>query len=169
MAMRHGQEPLWMSFKKLRATPEDILLHFGIVTPPIDVEQLARDLDCDVTYLRSPGWAGALTVVGTRATIWVKNEDDSERKRFTIAHEIGHLLLHDTTTAFRDSSYSGTPLESEANRFAADLLMPMWMIGPLALEPKTLGQLYALAKRFEVSPTAMRRRVDEALGLPVPF
>src|SRR6185437_11369540 len=72
---------------------------------------------------------------GKRWAIVVNQSHPQTRKRFTIAHELGHLLLHGFTTPhadrefivrFRDArSSDGSVLEEiEANQFAAELLMP---------------------------------------------
>jgi Zn-dependent peptidase ImmA (M78 family) len=103
------------------------------------------------------------------------------RQRFTIAHEIGHYLMHvkpstqsrlfiDRYVAFRDDeSSAGSDLEEvEANAFGAALLMP----GPLIREEIRRRQLdlddeddlIALAKRFHVSTSAMSYRLVN-LGL----
>jgi Zn-dependent peptidase ImmA (M78 family) len=49
-----------------------------------------------------------------------------ERRRFTVAHELGHVLLHPLGTHFRDSSKAPrkTEVEREADNFAGKLLMP---------------------------------------------
>jgi len=69
--------------------------------------------------------------------ILVNSQHHPNRQRFTIAHELGHLLLHgyrtphaDTQFRLRDArSSEGSVLEEiQANRFAAELLMPRTMI-----------------------------------------
>ncbi|WP_124058409.1 ImmA/IrrE family metallo-endopeptidase [Vaginisenegalia massiliensis] len=65
-------------------------------------------------------------------TITINSNLDQNRKNFTIAHEIGHLLLHinndlmfDTeSTIFDDNHATKSILEIEANQFAANLLLP---------------------------------------------
>ena len=58
----------------------------------------------------------------------VINEENSKfRCRFTVSHEIGHIVLHRT---FRDSN----KLEKEANMFATRILMPMVLIKELKIE-----------------------------------
>lgn len=87
-----------------------------------------------------------------------------ERQRFTIAHEIGHFVLHRTAqTRFNcdsESVYTGidtlTHYEREADDFAANLLMPGDMlrehIAGLSVDFHLLGRL---AKVFGVSLEAM--------------
>jgi hypothetical protein len=69
---------------------------------------------------------------GTRPLILVERSDHPTRQRFTLAHELGHLLLPwhlggafacDTATDHPDFSPAAN-FEPEANRFAAELLLP---------------------------------------------
>lgn len=87
-----------------------------------------------------------------------------ERRRFTIAHELGHYVLHydkigdGITDDALYRSKLGNPFERQANRFAANLLMP-WS---LVIESIRLGldSVEELAKKFEVSRSAMSIRLE---------
>jgi hypothetical protein len=50
------------------------------------------------------------------------------RRRFSIAHEIGHLLFNTSHTGSADSYNSKSPDETEANQFASELLMPQALL-----------------------------------------
>lgn len=102
------------------------------------------------------------------------------RRRFTIAHEIGHLVLHaptskgvfyDRPTDIREidgDSPGELPelrqREREANVFARELLMPEPLVNEQA--HATGFNLPALASRFEVSVPAMRLRLRLLKLLP---
>jgi Zn-dependent peptidase ImmA (M78 family) len=99
-------------------------------------------------------------------SITVRSSDPYVRKRFTVAHEIAHFVLHRnrigslvTDDAFYRSNLSNRE-EAEANRFAADILMPR----PLLAKYITMygSDPAFLAEMFKVSEAAMRIR----LGLP---
>lgn len=81
------------------------------------------------------------------------------RRRFSIAHELGHYLLH------RDLIAAGIPLgpehEREANEFAAELLMPEEVIRRTAM-----NQLEELKHRFLVSGGALQVRLERLGVLP---
>lgn len=78
------------------------------------------------------------------------NQDvPTDRKRLTIAHELGHLCLHT-----RDI---GDDVEREANRFAAEFLMPAEVIRP-QLRNLTLGKLLDLKRTWGVSMQALIER-----------
>jgi len=99
-------------------------------------------------------------------TIWVADEDSLERQRFTVAHELGHYVnghLDENTKMLRDSnkSYSQDNYdlkEYEANKYAAELLMPKDKIDFL-LNNKGITTVNGLAKALIVSPAAMTIRL----------
>lgn len=100
--------------------------------------------------------------------IKVNRYDSPERQRFTIAHEIAHFLLHQDRigTGITDNvlyrSNLSDRLEAEANRLAADLLMPKEQIrAELASRGLTASEDAAevLAEVFRVSLPAMRIRL----------
>jgi Zn-dependent peptidase ImmA (M78 family) len=98
------------------------------------------------------------------------NESDNEyRKNFTIAHELGHYFLHSrmgkvpieaARSIFLDN------VESEANFFAASLLMPKNELTKIWNRKKyeSESSFYYLANKFQVSPTAIKTRLS-FLGL----
>ncbi|MEL6645586.1 MAG: ImmA/IrrE family metallo-endopeptidase [Pseudomonadota bacterium] len=99
--------------------------------------------------------------------IHVDKDEPAARQRFTAAHELGHFVLHkhligdrvEDNYLLRSEGLSNA-VEAEANRFAADLLMPRAQIAR-AMEAGITGA-DALADAFGVSLTAMSIR----LGLP---
>ncbi len=84
------------------------------------------------------------------------------RKRFAIAHELGHWFLHvsETQRIYKCTEeqmrqYKGSPLEVEANIFAGELLMPTALFRPLAQnEEPRLDAVKSLATLFKTSLTA---------------
>jgi len=147
--------------------------------PPLDVQQLAQKLGIKVTKSDlGADCSGLLVKRGNSAVLAVNWEHHPNRQRFTIAHEIGHFLLHksgtyvdrSTSAFFRNSeSGSGTVKEErEANHFAAALLMPAtWItraISGASLNVDDEMAILDLAEHFEVSPQAMSFRLAN-LGL----
>jgi Zn-dependent peptidase ImmA (M78 family) len=109
--------------------------------------------------------------------ISVNEKDHYYRRRFTIAHELGHYLLHkrliddgvDDTKAYRSLNIGkfkntkiGPEQEAEANKAAARLLMPAQLVRRYHKEFG--GDVKALAKKFQVSYEAMGYRL-QGLGL----
>lgn len=139
---------------------------------PIRVGALAKALGIGV--LRStlqPGISGQIGPSNDYSSgfvIKVNRHEANTRQRFTIAHEIGHYVLHKekiglgiTDTVLYRSKLSSS-LEVEANRFAADLIMPMKSIREkIAGIGRGLDRSVAheLAQIFEVSTDAMEIRL----------
>ncbi|MFD0388681.1 ImmA/IrrE family metallo-endopeptidase [Tistrella bauzanensis] len=99
--------------------------------------------------------------------VYVNGAHHRNRKRFTLAHEIAHFLLHrhlleagivEDDALYR--SHLSNAIESEANRMAAEILMP-WHLIDQAIDQGITAPA-DLASLFQVSETAMRIR----LGLP---
>ena len=111
-----------------------LLAEHGLSRPPIDVYKLAKKLGIRVVEEGlGNDVSGMLYREGDRAVILVNRNESSVRQRFSVAHELGHYILHqgssvfvDRRVRFRDSTSStGTNREEvQANRFAAALLMP---------------------------------------------
>jgi Zn-dependent peptidase ImmA (M78 family) len=103
--------------------------------------------------------------------IRVNRNDSARRQRFTVAHEIGHFLLHRdeigngiTDDVLYRSSLSDRR-EAQANRMAADLLMPQDLVDEWLGNARTLkvdNVIGFLADKFNVSEAAMKIR----LGIP---
>jgi Zn-dependent peptidase ImmA (M78 family) len=116
---------------------------------------------------------------GDEIVIGVNESQADVRQRFTIAHEIGHMLLHADQPLIvdhgfaliglrRDDGAPGDQREIEANAFAAALLMPeKWVTAALRGRDVDLSddaEIQSLAKRFGVSQQAMMYRLMN-LGL----
>jgi Zn-dependent peptidase ImmA (M78 family) len=156
----------------------------GIVTPPVDPFRLAQEL-LGVLLVRTEmkdDVSGMLVREPTRTVIGINQGHAATRQRFTVAHEIGHLQLHkgrplimdtDVRVNLRDkvSSMATDREEIEANRFAAALLIPDFMVRS---EISDLGFESAeelvtkLRRRFKVSPSAMNFRLVNLGILPYP-
>ena len=142
---------------------------------PVDPVVIANRLGIRVSnaVFSDSSLSGMIAQRGDKKLLLVNSNDSAERKRFTIAHELGHSILHlDTEGEFVDSatdlfrteiSPNGkTHLqEVEANAFAAALLMDAELVKKLWDNCKSLDQM---AKAFMVSESAMGIRLN-TLGL----
>lgn len=81
------------------------------------------------------------------------------RKKFTIAHEIAHIvLLHHLKVDKKVLAYGGTGYwETQANVFAHNLIIPSW----LAAELKEIKSIKEIAEQFEVSEDMVRVRLSK--------
>lgn len=158
----------------------DLLQKARINSPPVDVELAARTLGIRVEQGEFDEDCSGVLLRGKQGSpvIGVNWQHHPNRQRFTVAHEIGHFLLHEdrahidngTYVKFRDAvSGSGTVAEErDANQFAAVLLMPAeWVtreFSAVPLDPADELALERLASKFEVSALAMSFRLQN-LGL----
>jgi hypothetical protein len=162
--------------------------------PPVPIERMAiallglfLDEADDIRALPgAPADQGRLSGMldAEEMVIWVDRGEarhSAGRRRFTIAHEIGHFVLHvprfhavfcdrpaDIQEIDEGKADGEVPeparREREANLFARELLMPEPLVEAQA---HALGfNLPALAKRFEVSVPAMRLRLRLLKLLP---
>lgn len=98
-------------------------------------------------------WSGAYPVV------LINSAAPTDRKRLTLAHELGHLVLH--------SVHLDDEVEGQANRFAAELLMPEDEIKPMLRARLTLDRLAELKRYWGVSMQALIERAN-TLGTLAP-
>lgn len=155
-----ANEPLWLRFKNNQYGASDILNHFGIISPPIPIRTIIKKMDIQLFGVVHPGWSGAVKSNNTSAVIWFNFAESERRQRFTIAHELGHLMCDPLGEEFRDINpvgYKSPKREVTANRFAADLLIPV----DLVHQYYTLfdGHPRILADTFGVSEQAMEIRL----------
>ena len=144
-------------------------------TVPVDVNDIARHLGLSVWEFKNfPNTtSGKLfrddNYGGTSGwSIGVNASESYERKRFTVAHEIAHYLLHrdqinnelSDDSFYRSKKLSSTQ-EHQANRLAAEILMPFHLLQ--RAQNEGIRDIDELAKRFGVSAVAMKIR----LGIPV--
>ncbi len=171
-----------VNMRKAQTRAKALREKHGATAVPVDVARLAEleGVEVDRTDFGDE-ISGVLVKHGDRATIGVNARHAAARQRFTIAHELGHYLLHggrelfvdrDYIVHFRDenSSTGYDPIEVEANQFAAELVMPQvevrQLFGEQRFDIDDEAALRRLAAQFQVSPTAMAVRLS-SLGLVV--
>ena len=162
-----------------RRKARELLERGGIVAPPVPVQDLAAMVGAAIVRKPFEGerMSGMLQrLPGGKAVIGVNSSESATRRRFTIAHELGHLVLHTENDlhvdehfaiAFRDevSSKAVDPREIEANQFAAELLMPESMLRRDLENVGVEGRLdevdiEQLARRYRVSIQAITIRLS---------
>ena len=120
-----------------------------VETHGVRVFSLPRELD---SVDASSFWRNA------RPYIFLNCSKSAERGRFDIAHELGHLVMHDADTAH------GKQAEADANQFAAAFLMPEAEVAAYVPPNPTIGMLIDLKKRWGVSLAALTHRCHQ-LGI----
>jgi Zn-dependent peptidase ImmA (M78 family) len=102
---------------------------------------------CDFSYINIDG--ASIKVNGLPPCIFLNKERPADRIRFSLAHELGHIVMH---------SQSSETMEDEANLFASELLMPRNDIGKEFGEKLTLADLARLKRVWRVSMQALLYR-----------
>ncbi len=145
---------------------------------PFDLTALCRDLGLRIREVPAKGFDGALIrskadqkgIVAVKASIFEKS-----RKRFTIAHEIGHFIIphhRDLGNICEDRKIESfdshlNQAEIEANEFAAELLLPSALLRKrFNLSEFSLPQISAVAADFGTSLTATTRSFLTLTDLP---
>ncbi len=139
----------------------------GISHEPVSLRDVVSALNLElVSKTREPFTSeAALEPLGDGRAIVLNGSGDSGRRRFTIAHEIGHFVLHPERCRPERGggvNEAGRMEEREADTFAAELLMPEHLVRDAVREQGL--DVARLADRFEVSRKAMQTRL-RGLGL----
>lgn len=142
------------------------MLHkLDILLPPIPIEAVVKRLGINIVKIHFSQYAGSVDPTSSPAAIiTVRGSDALVRQRFTIAHELGHLLFDKLTIQHRDSFFGNlkTKEELRANEFAAALLIPLWMLEPIATSRRRTTE--QLAELFQVSASAMTHQLRQIVS-----
>lgn len=163
-----------------RVSPEhrDALDSF-LVEHPVKLGKLATSLGVKIKVSSlGAGVSGQISREDGGYVIRVNRNETRERQRFTIGHELAHFLLHRVVIDASPNGITDTVLyrsgapehvEFEANRLAADIVMPMELVEHELQEDFggriTEASIEALANRFEVSKAAMEIRLSNLLAV----
>ena len=154
--------------------PAQLLTSLGISQPDgIDLQAIARLCGAEIRYEPLTGCEARIIGFEDRAIITVNSNSSVPRQRFSVGHELGHWM-HDrghaalscTETQLNADWFTDNP-EKRANRYAADLLLPVGMFRARAEnQPVTFGTVDRLATTFQTSITATAIRLVEYGPLP---
>jgi len=141
----------------------------------VDVEALAEKLGAEVVFEDLEGAKARVIQLGNRSRIIISTRIVGVGAiRFSIAHEIAHLLLKhyvkdgDLGRAFKRQrtcsplESDGSEIERDASVFATELLMPAPLVTPMCrMELKSIDPVRAIASAFQTSMYASARRFVE--------
>ncbi len=161
-------------YARIEQLTNTLLIESGINAPPVPVEQIirARGIAIETTSLGEV--SGLVLRKGKEIVIGVNKNDSPNRRRFTMAHELAHALLHHGNEIHYDKDFrinlrseeSGLGVhveEIEANFFAACVLMPRRFLDadPEAalVDAENADAVARVAKRYGVSTHAMSIRL----------
>lgn len=155
---------------KLKA--EQVLQENFISNPPIDVYEIAKNEGLEIEIRDFGDKFNAISgyIKPEIRTIFVNSRDPENRRKFTVAHELGHWILHRDKLESEPEKYAilyriplgrpqHDPVEQEANFFAANLLVPDQML-TTRRDDKTEEQL---AAEFQVSRDVIGYRLNDLM------
>ncbi|MDR1324239.1 MAG: ImmA/IrrE family metallo-endopeptidase [Candidatus Margulisbacteria bacterium] len=145
---------------RLNKNPLDII---GVIEKIFRIKLVEQDLGKSAS--------GFLEKIGDQWFIYVNKYENESRKRFTIAHELGHFIYHSDEYSTNDTSKrdqvffrdeNTNPMEQQANDFASKLLMPEGIFYKyIQAGDNTISKL---ADKFQLSTAAVKYRAYK-LGL----
>lgn len=145
---------------------ERLLQDLGVTEPgEIDLEAIAYHVNARVRFRPLDGCEARIVGSGDKAIIAVNENSIRSRKRFSIAHELGHWRNHrGQCLVCRAEDYSPSHAlapERVANAYAADLLMPNYLFRPIARQFGKLNfkAISSISDIFETSKTATAFRL----------
>lgn len=117
----------YKDYKNSRDMAWQILLDLGVCSLPVKVSDVCRQIGVQVKVTELEGTSGEVRILRGVPWILVSADDPPVRQRFTVAHELGHILLGHVgkyELVNREPSPEDNPIEQAANVFAARLLSP---------------------------------------------
>ncbi len=167
--------PTTPNYEKARKLANSLLKESEINSPPVSTRiiDIATSKGLRVQFVEMPKEVSE-EVSGVfdqkSQTIYVNSEDPPKRQAFTIAHELGHFVLEHKPNEYGflprfANVVNSSPVEKEANYFAANLLIPKEMLDEAKKKFSIKGDdidLYTgtLADYFGVSEEFMKYRID---------
>lgn len=142
---------------------EKLLKHLGVTEPEeIDVEAIAHYLGVSVVYRHLEGCDAQIVGCGDCAVATINSRSNSSRRRFSLAHELGHWHLHRGKVLVCKTEGDVRPIlespdpERAADNYAAALLLPKFLFERVAAKhtAATFEAVDHLADRFACSFTA---------------
>jgi Zn-dependent peptidase ImmA (M78 family) len=164
--------------KLIRSRVQSLLKQSRIDNPPVPIRRIALSLGAKVCHQAATDSLSGFLLrddAGEEIVIGVNNRHHRHRQRFSLAHEVGHLILHRgepvhvdrIDSIFRidrrdEQSSKGTDdREKEANLFAAEILMPKHFIEKDLRQLNVVDEdaIKLLARKYDVSVQALTFRM----------
>ena len=149
---------------------EELLKDLGVIgASDIDIEAIAYYVGAVIKYRPLNGCEARIIGANDHAVITVNSLAIRTRQRFSAAHELGHWHYHQGRSLMclsddiSNPTKGGSNPERVADGYAADLLMPRFLLRPMAKEigKVSFQAVEALRKEFKTSITATAIRLVE--------
>jgi len=146
---------------------ELLLNKSGIFAPPVKLAEIVKNWDSlQVTFDEIDGDAYLVDLGILGNNILIRKNANPERQRFSLAHELGHIILKESGLPSLESTVKSRKSISErwCNEFASELLMPSGWIDRDVVGTKIdniFTLCHKLAEKYQVSFEAMVIRISE--------
>lgn len=160
-----------VDYRRVMREVRRVIRDHDITEPPVDPIAIAQS---EGIAIKGVTFSGEFSEVSgfydpRENAIYVNNDEFPLRRTFTIAHELGHALIHRSwaataayTVLWRDQSRNADDSnEKEANAFAAHLLVPRFMLD----EYRSRVSVAGLSELFAVSVPVIRNRLKFEYGV----
>lgn len=153
-------------YEKAKLEAKNLLEKYYIKDPAVPVFELAQNLGYKIEFFKMEQLKDVAGFTDLdKKNIYINENDPSYRQSFTVAHELGHIVLQHQPdkvgVLFRNTNIPTTDEEKEANAFAANLLMPKPFILKVMKEYNLNKEdVNILAGIFGVSPQAMGHQLE---------
>lgn len=140
----------YLNYQKSRDAAWKILIDCEVKELPVKVVKLCHSLGIQVKYYESSdGNDGYCKMYPNKPYIFVNKLCSKERQRFTVAHELGHIILGHVgkyKLVNREPSENDSPIEKEANVFASRLLAPACILHEIGIQdPQEISELCGIS------------------------
>lgn len=169
---------MYESYKKARNKSWEVLLEYGVCELPVDLKKIAQCSNIHINFYSTSSFMQLFRQEVVDGDGFILSDDGQKkiylndkihnrnRRRFTLAHELGHgILSHDIAKIhYRNSEMdSQTDLqELEANVFARDLLMPAIVLHHLgAVEPEDIMRVCHVSYQSAVTRSERLRELNK--------
>ncbi|MFK7000758.1 ImmA/IrrE family metallo-endopeptidase [Flavobacterium oreochromis] len=167
-----------MTTNQIEKKAYELLVSTGNLEVPVPIKNLIKSLGIKLNpFDLGDDVSGVLVIDNDNIKIGYNSTESLVRQRFTLAHELGHFVLHknkekevfvdNVTYMFRKAGVrtKDYKIEMEANQFAAAVLMPKQLVEKeiKELQENSISDydlIAELSKRFKVSQIAMTYRLN---------
>lgn len=154
----------YSSYKNSRDAVWELLIRNEVRSLPVQIGAICRAEGVSVRYYTpTDGNDGFSTIIEDSPIIFVSENASRQRQRFTVAHELGHIILGHVgkyKLVNREPSSADNPIEQAANVFAARLLAPacvLWGLNAATAEE--------ISRLCDISMTAAKIRAERMAEL----
>lgn len=154
---------------------EKLLRELGITEPSeIDLEAIAWHVGAKIKYRELDGCDARILGINERAIITVDSRQNSGRQRFSVGHELGHWEHHKGQALMcrpdeiADNGRAISSSEQVANAYAADLILPWYLVRPVirGYSKLTTAAIDEVGSLFNASRTATAIRIIQSDEFP---